>query len=221
MDKKLREALDSALWRAKGKELREQRESIPQIKTTEEEKREFAEHLQKRQKTRETKHKTAALIIALMLVLLTSSAVIFREEIAGFFISFFDDHASIDTDSSGLTEIDVYYEPTYIPEGYNYRDGFKNELTTAYYYTNAVKAEIRIEQTLFNNADINIDTENAEHGSRMIGETEVYYTIKKSTVTLVWRNETCSFLLMCPDSFSWEEIERIVTGIKPTEAAEE
>jgi len=220
MDKKLREALDSALWRAKGKELREQRESIPQIKTTEEEKREFAEHLQKRQKNRETKHKTAALIIALMLVLLTSSAVIFREEIGGFFISFFEDHANFDSENTTLTEIDVYYEPTYISEGYSQVAKEISDWFTYYSYENK-KTVIIFRQTLLSNGGFNFDTENAEHGSRMIGETEVYYTIKKSTVTLVWRNETCSFLLMCPDTFSWEEIERIVTGIKPTEAAEE
>jgi len=212
------EALEYVLYKKMEKEAEAMLRLCPTVEHDEEcyraVKAQIDEHFKKLER-KALKSRVIVAIVAAVLALLTSCAVIFREEIGGFIVSFFDDHADFGHEKPPLSVIDVYYEPTYIPDGFDYIDGMKMPITVAYYYKNGANEEIRIEQLLLSNSSFTLDTENAEHGTRMIGETAVYYSIKKSTCTLVWRNETCIFLLMCPDSFSWEEIERIILGIQP------
>ena len=72
-----------------------------------------------RQKRINFLHKAAiAAIVAISLLLTSCAAYVFREEIAGLWISIFEDRMHIEgAGDSDITEIETVYLPTYIPEG--------------------------------------------------------------------------------------------------------
>ena len=161
------------------------------------------------------KHRIAIIVIAAIIIAFSSCAIyLFKEEIGGFFVTHFNDHANLEYNTESHTEINIYYIPTKIPEGFEISS---IEKETRYMNTTWVKGtdKIKFSQTLIGSGTIKLDTENAEHGEITFGNTTAYYTRKKGIRSINWMNDSCSFLLTCPDVLPLDEVEKMIISIEP------
>ena len=58
-----------------------------------------------------------------------------------------------------------------------------------------------------------VDTEGASYMTASIDDHIVYY-IYKNGYTVLWRNMNSSFLMICPESITWEDVERMIRSIE-------
>ena len=164
------------------------------------------------------KHRIAIIVIAAIIIAFSSCAIyLFKEEIGGFFVTHFNDHANLEYGTNEYTSIDTYYELTYIPDGFTKTESDITDLHSNITYTDET-SEIFFSQSLLGTGFINIDTENTEeYGEIDIGDVTAIYTKKRGIWKVIWRNHSCSFGLTCYDSMSFEEVKKIVLGIKPVQ----
>jgi len=216
------EALEYVLYKKMEKEAEAMLRLCPTVEHDEEcyraVKAQIDEHFKKLER-KALKSRVIVAIVAAVLALLTSCAVIFREEIGGFIVTFFEGNADFEGGGSIAKEIDVYYEPTYVPEGYSSIEKDISDLYAVYGYSNGERT-LYFEQYLSSGSN-SIDTQNAVYGEATVGDKELFYSYReeKKTVSMIWRNQNCSFFLSCSSELAPDEIERIILGIQPIDAA--
>lgn len=155
----------------------------------------------------------AAVIVTAMLLCATACAV-FYDEIAGFFAKKFDTHTTLwIPDSDAPKYIENAATLTFVPEEYVKERTL--EITGA--LTTVWKKEgksITFTQNTMNNFNHSVDTKDAECREIEMAGFKILQTHKNGIYAHVWRNDEYSFTLICPDSLSIEEIERIISGIQ-------
>ena len=167
-----------------------------------------------RMQARISKRKLIALLVAAVIIVMSITACVYREEIRDFFVGLFDDHAQFEIGETESKLIERYYFPAYILEGYSEDERCKISESLVYMiYTNGTH-EIGYFQTTTSGYHGSLDTQGAEYNVISIGEYTVHRTYKNNTYSMIWETERYVFGLTCHDSIGWEEIERIILSIK-------
>ena len=154
---------------------------------------------------------TAVLVV--LLLALTACGVKYAYD--WFTITHHDKGSNFEYEDTGIKGIEAYYEPAAIPESFIQSDKTKNSIANIIVYQNDQDNRIIFKQILLANGWFSLNTENKEYGERNIDNIQVFYAKGDDEWSVVWRNEFYRFLIHCPSSFTWEEVEELVLSVKP------
>ena len=153
-----------------------------------------------------------AIIVAAAL-LLTSCAIIFRNEIREVFEEFFVKLTYSDDVTSGNI-IEQIYELTYLPEGYHLIEKQERPLNIKWKYSNETNDMIKFEQRVLDESGFAVDSESGYSQIKEIKEYDVYYRFAGKYHNYLWNNNMYTFNLMSNQELSNREIELIIKGLK-------
>ena len=159
-----------------------------------------------------------AAIVAISLLLTSCAAYVFREEIAGLWISLFDDHMHVEgAGDSEITEIETVYLPTYIPAKATlvYE---QNEYIFIYRVWKSSTASIYYRQNIINADGTNIDSEDADYEVIELGGYTVHKLIKDEVVQLIWRQDDY-VMRISTTNLGYEETLKIFESIERIETS--
>ena len=178
----------------------------------------FDKAINKQNKVR-FRERVAVIIAIILSALLTScTAYIFREEIAGLWISLFDDHMHVEgAGDSEITEIETVYLPTYITNGFiltreedNYREIYR-------LWYNGDNANITYKQSVIGRI-YNLDSEDADYEVIELGGYTVHKLIKDDVIQLIWRQEDY-VIRLSTYNLGYEETLKIFESIERIETS--
>ena len=175
----------------------------------------FDKAINKQNKVR-FRERVAVIIAIILSALLTScAAYVFREEIAGLWISLFDDHMHVEgAGDSEITKIETVYLPTYIPEGHPL---VREEDCLAYVYrvweTDHTIVTYRQDPIISSSI---IDSEDADYEVIELGGYTVHKLIKDNVIQLIWRQEDY-VMRITTENLGYEETLKIFESIERIE----
>lgn len=158
------------------------------------------------------KQRIIAILVAAAL-LLTSCAVIFRNEIREFFEKFYVS-VSLSDKVSGENFIEEIYELSYVPEGYTLEKKEISPLSTIYVYKNKNDQMIKFEQGILDGSAFIINSESGYSKIVDILGYEVYFRDSTQYKNYIWTDGKYSFLIRTDAELSNSEIVAIIDGIK-------
>ncbi len=187
------------------------------------------EMLEKPVKKRMPRSLKTIFVIAAILIMLFACAMgvsAIRKAIFNFFVSFCDDHAvivyeasevSADSAYSGApTEIEIYYEPTYIPEGYEKESLHSDNICYEVRYSDGVYYYL-FTQDLLSTVTV-VDSEEKIFENVEINGTIGFYSddSNASERYLIWSDDTYTYTISSnsPD-IKLNEIVKIAESISP------
>ena len=115
-------------------------------------------------------------------------------------------------------EIEVYYAPSYLPDGYSeHKDkGIKNEMTyTAYYIMNKEQSLVYSQGTL--GGTISIDSEGAKRKKVDINGWKGQMNYRRGKKTIIWATNEYSFVLTDFGDISEEEMLKVARSVTAIE----
>ena len=159
--------------------------------------------------------KIIAILVAAAL-LLTSCAVIFRNEIREMVEDICDFFVAITYTEKGSdgTVIEDVYELGYLPEGYSLNDEVITPVRTQYEFTNDKEDYIWFEQRVLDGSDFTIDSESGYSQIKDIEEYDVYYRFTEKYCHYIWSDCKYSMSIKSKIELSNEQIVRIIDGVK-------
>ena len=138
--------------------------------------------------------KRVAIIILTVLVLLstaTFSVKALREPVVRFIITTYEKFSSLVFGSEGVEdipkEIEEFFEPTYVVEGYGEDNRFRSSIENMVTYRNADK-EYTFKQYTLDSSERIVDTEDANYSIVEMGAGTAYYFEKYAESNLVWED---------------------------------
>lgn len=154
----------------------------------------------------------AALLIAAAGTVLSVDAL--REGVKNFFVEAYEKFSKVyfEKNDNLTNEIEVYYQPCYIPEGY--KKSWSQKDKTSYYvtYTNEEGIEINYFQLCKSGAGINIDTEDAV--TEEIGGGLFVHKEKANRSAFYFSDEKYFYEIVAYEGVSKEELIKIAESIK-------
>lgn len=162
-----------------------------------------------------TKAKVAAILVAAAL-LLASCAVIYRNEIRDFVEEIFADFTELtysDKDIEGKT-IETAYTLTYVPEGYILENSSQTPIKVRYEYRNAHNDFIIFEQKVLDTASFGYDIESEGTTTLTINDIEIYNKSTTQSNFYLWNDGVYSYKIQSNISIQYNELKRILDGIK-------
>ena len=176
---------------------------------------EFAQGKRQVARRKTLKGVVAILVAAILLISVTVTCIAFRENIKEFFIEKFEKFSIFTTPdvTTDKTEIEEFYLPAYIPEGFTKTDVFEDSTEVMIVWEREDEMIVYSQSLLTKSAIIKIDTETSDYQTKDVGERTVYYISHYSEYFMIWRAEDYSFTLKCSNSYTCEEDERINDGI--------
>ena len=158
----------------------------------------------------------AIAIIAALVLSFAACCIIYREEIKGFFVDMYDNHGKLSSSETNKSfNIDMY-TPIYIPTGYLLNE----QLIGASFIQSTWSSEsncIILMQSPDLKSEIVVDSEDEAYSTICLQDITLYYTHKKDTILIIWRQYDSIFNLSCPDDIPWNEIENMILSLKLVE----
>lgn len=161
------------------------------------------------------KRRILIVILAAVLVILTSCTIyVNREKIAAFVEELY--HTYIDVsyraiDENAPTEILEVYLPAYIPEGYELTESHSNSARVRTQWENEDGERISLVQTILTGDLLGWDVEKGEPQSRVVNETTLYCSEYNNATIYMWNDGDYSYRLTVTEDFLLEEIEELIT----------
>ena len=157
-----------------------------------------------------------AILVAAILLLLASCAIIYRDEIREFVtnIKEFFVEIKFDEGENDSQYIDEIYELTYLPEGYSFKEERINHMVVQYVFANQDNNSIRFIQQTLDNASFSVDS---EHGDTVIIEIEGYTVYFRQTGNMyyyLWNDGKYAFQIYSNEQLSDNELLSIIDGLK-------
>ena len=157
-----------------------------------------------------------AILVAAILLLLASCAIIYRDEIREFVtnIKEFFVEIKFDEGENDSQYIDEIYELTYLPEGYSFKEERINHMVVQYVFANQDNKSIRFIQQTLDNASFSVDS---EHGDTVIIEIEGYTVYFRQTGNMyyyLWNDGKYAFQIYSNEQLSDNELLSIIDGLK-------
>ena len=157
-----------------------------------------------------------AILVAAILLLLASCAIIYRDEIREFVtnIKEFFVESKFDEGENDSQYIDEIYELTYLPEGYSFKEERINHMVVQYVFANQDNKSIRFIQQTLDNASFSVDS---EHGDTVIIEIEGYTVYFRQTGNMyyyLWNDGKYAFQIYSNEQLSDNELLSIIDGLK-------
>lgn len=159
------------------------------------------------------KMKRIIAIIVAAALLLTSCAVIFRNEIREVIEEFFV-KLTYSGDGTGSDTIEEVYELTYLPEGYILDTKNISYTATKFEYINSTGNYIYFEQHTIDGSEFAVDSESGYSQIKEIEEYDVYYRKNSEQHFYVWNENKYSFCLISDFKISDDVLVEIINGIK-------
>ena len=156
--------------------------------------------------------RVVAILIAAAL-LLTSCAVIFRNEIREVFEEFFV-KLTYSGDGMGSDTIEEVYELTYLPEGYKLEKENIYDLCVTYTFADKNNNVIVFEQRVLDKSEFNVDSESGYSEIKEIEEYDVYYRFTAKYHHCIWNDGKYTMSIKSKTELSTEQIIQIIDGIK-------
>ena len=158
--------------------------------------------------------KVIAILVAAAM-LLTSCAIIYRDEIRGF-IEEMTEHftkLSHSGEAKGAKTIEEIYEFTYVPNGYVVEKIIADPLSNRFIYMNSDGYNLSLNQSVLDSARFFVDTE--DYRTILIVNTyEVYYKTSKGNHFYILNDGKYAITITSDTILSNEEIISIINGIK-------
>ena len=155
--------------------------------------------------------KIIAILVAAAL-LLTSCAVIFRNEIREIFEEFFVKITCSNSEDGKV--IEEVYKRGYLPDGYSLNDEVITPVRTQYEFTNDKEDYIWFEQRILDGSDFTFNSESGYSKIVEIDYYDVYYKYTETHHSYIWHNGKYAFSLRLNQNLSTKEIELIISGIQ-------
>ena len=156
--------------------------------------------------------RVVAILIAAAL-LLTSCAVIFRNEIREVFEEFFV-KLTYSGDDNGIDTIEEVYELTYLPEGYGLKEKRIAPICTQFKYVDESDNFIIFEQRILDGSGFTVDSESGYSEIKEIEEYDVYYRLTDKYHNYIWNDGKYAMSIKSKTELSTEQIIQIINGIK-------
>lgn len=113
------------------------------------------------------------------------------------------------------TSIETEYTLSYITDNnYIELDRVTNDIRVFTVWTNNAYI-IDLTQGVVHKNDILLDNENSLMQSKLIGDKEIFYSLKNGVYFVSWLEHGYYFSLSCDEALGWAEIEKIVTSLEP------
>lgn len=154
--------------------------------------------------------RVVAILIAAAL-LLTSCAVIFRNEIREVFEEFFV-KLTYSGDGTGNDTIEEVYELTYLPEGYKLEKENIYDLCVTYTFADKNNNVIIFEQRILDKSGFAVDSESGYSQMKEIEEYDIYYRFTDKYYYYIWHNSKYSFKINSTTPLSNEQIVLMIAG---------
>ncbi len=172
----------------------------------------------------------AAIIIAAVITMLTITACVFKEEIIVLKDKIYEilfeeqeivfekheDHSKVVVEPTPLTKIEVFYEPTLIPENYQEVDRTESDVHISVYWEDEIGALISFEQALNGYAEISFDTEHSEVQQKIIEDKLIYYVFPVNSYLAFWRDKDYTFCLFADNLITIDQFFDIVKSVTLT-----
>ena len=155
------------------------------------------------------KHIIAIIVAAALL--LTSCAVIFRNEIREVVDEFFAKYV-YSGDETGMETIEEVYELTYLPEGYTFENKIITPLCVQYILVDENDNAIIFEQRILDKSGFTVDSESGYSQMKEIEEYDVYYRFTDRYYYYIWHNSKYSFKINSTTLLSNEKIVLMIAG---------
>lgn len=155
----------------------------------------------------------AAILVTLTMIMSISAI---RTLIVDFVVSVYEKFVclSIDEEEYDYPQtIEKVYRPTYIPINYSKVDVKFKTLYVKTKYEDSNNT-IKFYQYVISRKNVSFDNEYSDYTPKYINNQKVYYTIKEDKYTVKWIMNDYSFVLSCPESLGWDEIEKIILSIE-------
>lgn len=158
--------------------------------------------------------KIIAILVAAAL-LLTSCAVIYRDEIRGFIEEVTEHFTKLSpSDDATVGEaIEEYYEFSYVPEGYVLDRTMTNPMLNKSIFHNSTGDIIIIDQCVLNNLRIFVDSEN-QIQIFTIDSYDIYYTLSEGHHVYLYSDGKYAITIEADQEISEGELSLIVKGVK-------
>lgn len=147
------------------------------------------------------------------LLALTVTACVFRKQIKEFVFKVYDAYTLIYLDAEKPQQLQEIYELTYIPDEYEVVENTVYPTSVINAWSDGVK-EIVLIQTAVGTNVMTIDTENAQYETIQIENITLYCTYKNNANTFLWNMGENTFLMTCPDTTPWEDVERMILNME-------
>lgn len=154
--------------------------------------------------------KIIAILVAAAL-LLTSCAIIFRNEIREMFEEFFVKITCSNSEDGKV--IEEVYELGYLPDGYFLDDKAVSHTTAKFNYTNRQGDLIKFEQRILDGSDFTIDSESGYSKIVEMQEYNMYYRYTGKYHNYIWNSSKYTFQIKSNHKLLNEEIVRILDGL--------
>ena len=161
-----------------------------------------------------TRDKVIAILVAAAL-LLTSCAVIYRNEIRDIVEKVFEDFCKATYSDEGADEdaIEDIYELSYVPEGYVLEESVITPLRVRYVFINTQNDTIVFEQRVLDYSSFAFDIENGYNLLLNNNGMDVYYKNTPKYHFYLWNDGKCSLLITSNNKLSNEEIQTVINNL--------
>lgn len=158
------------------------------------------------------KREIIAILVAAAL-LLTSCAVIFRNELREMIDNFFVviTYSEKDDNSTIITE---KYELTFLPEGFYLEQSNFNEMNVRHRYKNKDGEVIVFDQYTINSTILSFDSESGYNIINQIESYSIYFKATKENYFYIWNNSEYLFSIKSEIELTSNELVAIIEGIK-------
>lgn len=163
-------------------------------------------------RTLSPKMKRIIAILVATALLLTSCAVIFRNEIREIFEDFFV-MITCKEDRSPGNKIENIYRLSYVPEGYSLEKETLTPVCVQYKYKISEDKYLLFEQRPLDGSDFYVDNEEGYSRVSEITDYEIYYRYTNENHVYVWNDSKHSMCIKSTVKLSASEILSILNGI--------
>lgn len=166
----------------------------------------------KRTWTPKTKRVVAILIAAALL--LTSCAIIYRNEIREFIEEIYESFIMVNYSNGEKekTDINETYELTYLPESYKLENSVISAIKIKYIFSSNENKTLTFEQRVLDNVAFFLDIENGYNRIVDIKNCDVYYKQTAEHNCYLWNDGQYSLRLISESELSVEELQKIING---------
>ena len=169
----------------------------------------------RRYKAMKVKRRIVIVLLAAVLIVLTSCTIyVNRDRIAAFVENFYDTYVKVSYDQTreeAPKEILEVYMPSYIPEGYELIESHSNAARVRTQWENGENGKITFDQALLTDGLMDWDNEKTEPKILIINDISVYCAQYNNAAFYMWNDGNYSYKLMVTEDFVAEEIERLIT----------
>ena len=156
---------------------------------------------------------TVAVLVCTCLMSISAT----RKTILRYFTEITDSFTRLITQRHSYPEvIEKEYSINWLPEGYEETYRLPSKTVVDITFTNGTHT-INYSQTPDISFSFVLNTEHGEIESKYIGDKHIQHVYALGQHTLVWNNDYTFFALNCDDSVPWEDIEKIILNIVPSE----